>query len=343
MRKVSLILLGFGNVGQAVARLILRKSLALEDQFQVRVKVNGIATGRHGRAVDPRGLDLEAALNLAQQGKSLDALSYQKAPLDNCEFIRTCPADAVFETTPVNHQTGQPAIDHLRAALVSGKHAVTANKGPVVHGFQELNNLAQQNGLRFLYESTVMDGAPIFSLIRAALPGAEVRGFHGILNSCTNLILERMESGDDFESAVDYAQQIGIAETDPTADVDGWDAAIKVAALSTAVLGVPLTPQQVRREGIGGISTQMMQAALDDGERWKLVCRATRTPDGVDASVQPQRVGPRSPLYSVNGTSSYVEFETDVLPGLGVLENDPSPETTAYGMLADLLNILRGV
>ena len=126
-------------------------------------------------------------------------------------------------------------------------HAVTANKGPVVHGYRELSELAAQRGRRFLFESAVMDGAPIFSLFRGPLPAAELRGFNGILNSTTNLILERMEQGRTFDEAVAYCQRAGLAETDPSADVDGWDAAIKVAALATVLMGVDLKPQQIER------------------------------------------------------------------------------------------------
>jgi homoserine dehydrogenase len=151
-----------------------------------------------------------------------------------------------------------------------------------------------------------------------------------------------MEEEKTFDEAVSYAQSIGITETDPSADIDGWDAAIKVCALSTVVMGIPLKPDQVEREGIRGITPQMLLEARSAGERWKLVCTARRENDGMVASVKPQRVRPSSPLFSINGTSSFVQFETDVLPGLGILEGDPSPDTTAYGLLADLINAVRG-
>jgi homoserine dehydrogenase len=151
-----------------------------------------------------------------------------------------------------------------------------------------------------------------------------------------------MTAGEDLEEAIDYARSIGIAESDPSADVDGWDAAIKVAALATVVMGCPLKPHQVDREGIRSIRPeQIAETRRQPGSRWKLVCRAERTEGGVTASVKPALVGPDSILYSIQGTSSYVQFETDVLPGLGIVENNPSPETTAYGLLADLINALR--
>jgi homoserine dehydrogenase len=341
MPNLNLALIGFGNVGRALLRLLIAKQDVLSSQYGITFTITGIATGRHGMAIDPAGLDVRRALELGDAGQSIDELSRLPAPASVLDFIRTCPADALFENSPVNHHTGQPAVEHLRLALEHGMHAITANKGPVVHAYRELTELAQQKGRRFLFESTVMDGAPIFSIFRGPLPAAELRGFLGILNSCTNLLLERMEEGQSFDEAVTYAQSIGIAETDPSADIDGWDAAIKVAALVTVLMGIPLKPQQVDREGIRGITSEMLAEARQAGERWKLVCKVQRTGEVVSARVKPQRVSPLSPLYSISGTSSYVQFEMDVLPGLGIVESNPGPETTAYGLLADLINAVR--
>jgi homoserine dehydrogenase len=150
-----------------------------------------------------------------------------------------------------------------------------------------------------------------------------------------------MESGEDFNQAVAYAQEIGIAETDPSGDVDGWDAAIKVAALVTVLMGISLKPMDVARTGIGEIKPQDIQHARDQGKRWKLVCSAEREGDGVRAAVEPQMVPPNSPLFLVDGTTSIVQFETDVLGSLSVMETDPGPHTTAYGLLADFINAVR--
>jgi len=335
-----LCLVGFGNVGQAFARLLLKKERELANRYDISVTVTGIITGTHGQMINPEGLDLQAALEIAERGGKLNDPSGSEAPNETNAFITSCPADVMFETTPVNPQTGQPALAHIQTALKKGMHVVTANKGPVVHGYQMLTALAQQKGVRFLFESAVMDGAPVFALFRQPLVGADLISFKGILNSCTNLLLEMMAAGKTLDEAITYGQSIGITETDPSNDVDGWDAAIKVAALVTVLMGVPLTPQEVDRTGIRGITRQMIETAAAADERWKLVCSAERVDGAVITRVAPERVGPDSPLYSVNGTSSYCQFKLDVLPGLGILESDPGPETTAYGLLADFLNIL---
>jgi homoserine dehydrogenase len=338
MAHYNLVFVGFGNVGQAFARLLLRKKNDLNVLNGLTFDVTGIVTQQHGKAIDPGGIDLERALAVIANNGTLSTQSTRPLPATVSDFIRACPGQVLFENTPVNHLTGQPAIEHLRTALSAGMHVVTANKGPVVHAFRELTNLAAAKGLHFMYESTVMDGAPIFSLFRHALPAVNLLGFKGILNSCTNLILGLMEQGETFEQAVAYAQSIGIAETDPSADVDGWDAAIKVAALVTVLMGVPLKPQEVDRQGIRKITLDKILDAQQSGKRWKLVCSAQLQGEGVTSRVAPEMVTPDSPLFTINGTSSYIQFETDVLPGLGIVESNPGPETTAYGLLADFIN-----
>jgi homoserine dehydrogenase len=340
MSHYNLALLGFGNVGRALARLLWRKQAELQACYDITFSVTGIATGRHGAAVNPAGLDYIRAAELVEAGESLAVLS--TIPIrDNFDFLRTCAAEVLFENTPVNHLTGQPAIEHLHLALELGMHAVTANKGPVVHAYRELTEFARSKHKKFLFESTVMDGAPIFSLFRSALPAAQLLGFRGILNSTTNLILGRMESGESFDQAVKYAQSAGLAETDPAADVDGWDAAIKVAALISVLMDIPYTPQQVDRTGIRAITPAMLAEAKVEGKRWKLVCTGEREGNQAKGRVAPELVPTSSTLYSVEGSSSIVEFHTDTLTSLSIVEGNPGPDTTAYGLLADFVNAVR--
>lgn len=340
MPHYKLAFLGFGNVGQALTKLLLNKSQELIDLYGITYRVVGIATGHHGIAIQNEGLDLEQALKLAAAKMDISPLSAWPIH-DNDEFIASCGGDILFENSPVNYQNGQPAIHHLRSAIRNGMHAITANKGPVVHAYRELSELARQHGRRFYFESTVMDGAPIFSLFRAALPGAKLISFRGVLNSTTNMILSRMESGESFEEAVHYTQQIGIAETDPSGDIDGWDAAIKVAALVSVLMGIPLTPAQVDRTGIRHITPGDVQAAITAGQRYKLVCSAEKSGETVLAQVKPELVPASSPLYAVEGTSSIILFNTDVLGPLSIIEENPGPDTTAYGLFADFLNSVR--
>ena len=342
--RLNVALLGLGNVGRALAELLTIKAGALRDTYDLDVHVVGVSTGRHGRVVKPAGLDLADVLQTVGAGGSLEGLAGVQTTADNDAFLAECPADLIFESIPTNPESGQPALACARSALSRGVHYVTANKGPVAFGYRELRALAAQNGAGFFFESTVMDGAPVLSVGREGLPAARIDRIRGIFNSTTNYILTRMEDdGLTFDEALSAAQGIGIAETDPTLDIDGWDASIKTVILANVLMGADLRPADVRRQGIRGLALEEVQAAGDAGRRIRLICEAVRTSGGgVQATVRPEHVPASDILASIKGTTSIVDFETDVLPRLTIVENDPGPTTTAYGMLADMINIARG-
>ncbi|MBW1903169.1 MAG: homoserine dehydrogenase [Deltaproteobacteria bacterium] len=272
-----------------------------------------------------------------EKGGSLNELSVSTAPEDTAEFIRICGADVMFETTPVSYKDGQPAINHIEAALQNGMHAVTANKGPVVHAFRWLSSMATNKGLKFFFESTVMDGAPVFSVFRE-LPAVNVTAIYGVLNSTTNLIITRMEDGNSFDEALQHAKDIGIVETDPTGDLEGWDAAVKISAMITVLMDYPFTPDLVDRTGITGITAEMIADAKAQNKRYKLVAHAWTEGTEVKAKVAPKLIGTDSMLYNVRGTTSFAQFESDVLGKLSIVEDDPGIRNTAYGLLADFIN-----
>jgi len=333
MAHYKLAFLGFGNVGKSFARLLLSKQTELHNLYALTYSITGIATASHGMAVDLDGIDLLRAL----KANEYQDFCKTTPPTSVEEWIDACEADVLFETTPVNYTTGQPAANYLRAALERGMHAITANKGPVVHAYQELKQIAASQGRYFLFESTVLDGAPIFSLFQRALPAAQLISFQGILNSTTNLILTKMGQGDEFNQAVKYCQNIGIAETDPSGDIDGWDAAVKVAALVTVLMGIPIKPSEVQRQGIRDITGQQVLQAAQEGKRWKLICSGEKQGKSVHAKVQPELVGVESLFYNIMGTSSLIQFRTDVLGQFSIIETDPGPDTTAYGLLSDFI------
>jgi homoserine dehydrogenase len=297
-------------------------------------RITGVASRRLGWLTAQDGFRVEKLL-------AADFTGAQVAG-DLQTWLRAAKADALFEVSSLNATTGQPAIAHIRAALEAGAHAISANKGPVVHACRELSDLAASKGLRFLFESAVMDGVPIFSLFRETLPAIEVRGFRGVLNSTTNVVLEGMEAGMTFEESVRQAQALGVAESDPTDDIEGVDAAVKVVALANVLMNAGLKLDDVSRQGIRGITAEQLRKARASGEAWKLVCSARRAEDGrVVASVAPQRFKLSDPLALVKGTSSVISFETDVFPELIITEQNPGLEATAYGLLADFLTAVR--
>jgi len=290
-----------------------------------------------GWIADREGLDSAALLDSKSDSAPGAWPTGVSAPNSNVrDWLAAARADVLFEATSLNVENGQPAVDHIRAALEHGAHAITANKGPIVHAYRELRDLADARGKRFLFESTVMDGVPIFSLFDQ-LPTIHLHGFHGILNSTTNVILGEMEQGLSFEDALKKAQALGVAETDATHDIDGWDAAVKTAALINVLMDVPVRLDQIARDGIRDLTPQALRTAKRDGWAFKLVCRARRTENGVEASVCPEKVQSTQPMARITGTSSHIYFETDIFPGLAITEENPGLYATAYGMLADFL------
>ena len=341
----KLAFIGFGNVARALVRLLERKRDPLKQEHDITYSITGIATGRHGFAVNPNGLDIQKALELVESGKSINPLSTFQVN-DSLAVIEHSQANVMFENSPVNYDTGQPAIDHAKAALNANMHVSTANKGTVVHAFQELTALANSKNKKFMFESTVLGGTPVFSTFREAMPLAELISFKGIINATTNIILSRMEDGESFDAAVKYCQSVGVAETDPSGDVDGWDASIKVAALATVLMNTPLKPQDVERKGIREITLEMVKQAKADGKRWKLVASAERAGDQIKARVAPELVDSSSPLYGMMGSSTGLTFRTDVLPDYSVTVSEREgmkggPEETAYGLFADFINAVR--
>jgi homoserine dehydrogenase len=335
MRMVRMAFLGCGNVGRALAVLLEQKRVELADRYGVSWKLTGVASRSLGWVAAPDGLDGQAV----GQGQA-DRLA-GSACTDLESWLECSQAEVLFEMTSLNPASGQPALEYLRNALECEVHVVTANKGPVVYGYHQLSQLADAKRRRFLFESTVMDGAPVFSLFRQALPAARLLRFRGVLNSTTNFVLGEIETGLTLEAAVQRAQDMGIAETDPSADLDGWDATVKVCALATVLMDSPLLPDQVQRTGIRGLEPERIRAARREGRPFKLACQAERGQAGLQAWVAPEQVAADDPLFGVRGTSSLLHVETDVLSGLTIVEHDPGPHTTAYGMLADFLEIVR--
>lgn len=333
MKQYRLCFLGFGNVGRALARLLVAKSAELRESYEIEWEITGVATRRLGWRAGDGGLDVAKLLS----GKD------ETAPASGLdEWLAKARPDVLFETTSLDPESGQPAIDYLKASLQAGAHTITANKAPIVYAYDELNAIAIAKGKRFLFESTVLDSAPVFSLFRETLPAVKVRAFTGVFNSTTNVILETMEAGRSFAEGVKTAQELGVSETDPSHDVDGWDSIMKICAIARVILKAPLLPAGVRREGIRGLDPATLQAARAEGKPFKLLSRATVNEDGsVTASVRPEQIAIGDPLGSVRGTSLAIHFELDTIPGLTIVSHRPGLQSTAYGLLADCLNALR--
>ncbi|HKG14038.1 MAG TPA: hypothetical protein VKB12_11880 [Pyrinomonadaceae bacterium] len=335
MKIFNLCLLGYGNVGRALVRLLVEKTEELREEFGIGWRVTGVATRRMGRLAAPEGFNVEELLS--------GEISRRVSPPSNVnEWLAYARCDVLFETTSLEPLTGEPAVTHVRAGLEQGAHVVTANKGTIVHAYEELSELARSRGLRFMFEATVADCLPVFSTFRESMPTARVLAFSGVLNSTTTLILEEMAAGGAYDDGVRRAQSLGVTETDPAHDVDGWDAAVKVCAVANVLMRAGLRLEDVSREGIRGLSVEDVRAARAAGEPFKLIASCTRDENGrLEARVRPERVARSHPFASITGTTLAINFELDVLPGLTLVAHAPDLKSTSYGMLADFVNAVR--
>ncbi len=336
-----IVLLGFGNVGQEFARLLLERRSELRRERGLEASVAAILTGRHGRIEAASGIDLRKALRLAEGGRSIESCG-RPIREETVPFLRRVRADLVVELTPLRIREAQPAVDHIRAALSSGKHVITANKGPVVYHYPQLRALARRKHVGFRYEGTVMDGAPVFNLFQETLRGAHMESFEGILNSTSNFILSEIEAGRSYEDGVEAARRLGFLETDPSMDLEGWDAATKACLIANVLMGGRLRPETVPRQGIAGISTARVQGARALGRRVKQVARGSKSDDEVQVSVTVEELPLDHPLAAIEGTSNALLARTDMLKELLISERNPGLRQTAFAVYSDLIAIHKG-
>jgi homoserine dehydrogenase len=333
---LRLALVGFGNVGRRFVELLGGAYGGILGRAGVEPLVTGIATARHGSAIDERGWTPERCLRC----RSLDTLHKGKRISSTLDFIRRVPADVLLELTTLNPRTGQPAVGHVRAGLDRGLHVVTANKGPAAVALRQLRELANRKKRAFLFEGAVMDGTPVFNLVARCLPGVRVLGFRGVLNTTSSRILSAMEQGRSFDEALAEMQDAGIAEADPGNDVDGWDAAAKGCAIANALMDADTRPARVNRTGIAEVAPDDVLGALRMRKRIRLVVRGERDGPRVHVSVAPEAL-PLDDVLVAADQDGVLILETDLMGEIGILEGPSGIDQTAYALLSDLMTIVR--
>jgi homoserine dehydrogenase len=331
-----LALIGFGNVGHALVELLVEREAQLAS-MGIEYAIVGLATRRLGFLTDASGLDGRALVDGVQQTRTAD---FDSASVGS--WLEECRADVLFELSSLEPFTGEPATSHIAAALSRGIHVVTANKGPLVHDYARLEALAQDHGVRFRFEAATADSVPVYSTFRETLPLSRVAGLRGVLNSTTSVILEAMESGSSLEEGVRGAQALGITETDPSNDIDGIDAAVKLVAIANVLMGAELTLDAVERVGIRGVGSDDLRAARAAGENIRLVGRIDVVDGRVRAQVSPERLGAGDPLnLDALSLALHFEFAPGLLPALTLVGHRLDPPSTAYGALCDFISIAR--
>ncbi len=343
--ELALVLVGFGNVARRFVRLLDE----VTDRLEFSWRVVAISTRYHGSVVDVEGVDLSRALAMVETSQSLDRLDPAPRERSGIDVIRQI-ADALaddaaegrlvcVETTVLDIDRGEPAVSHVRAALEGQAHVITANKGPAAFAYHELEAVAESVNRVFFFEGAVMDGVPVFNMVRECMPAVTIEGFRGVINATTNYILSELERGKEFDQALAEMQARGIAEANPSYDLDGWDAAAKTAALVNVLMGSAMTPHHVMRTGIAEVSGTDAREALGRGRRIKLVASATRQGGKVKARVEPEVLDRHDPLSGLDDLDNALYLNTDLLGQVGIVQRSGGLTQTAYALLSDLAKI----
>lgn len=341
--KIALI--GFGTVGQGLAEILLNKEDYLRQSLGFEAQIVAVCTLSKGSLYHPDGLNTEMLLDVIHNTGTfadyLDTPGLERG-WDALQIIRGSNADTIVEISYTDIETGQPAIDYCQAAFDSGKHVVTANKGPVALAYSELSALAQANGVRWCVEGTVMSGTPALRMPLATLAGSEIMAVRGILNGTTNYILTEMEAGLDYDTALKQAQELGYAEADPTADVEGHDALSKVLIIANILMDVPLTKADVACQGISHLTPDDIKQAQAESKRWKLIGSVKQEAGWITAEVSPQKLPISDPLANVTGAMNAITYETNLMGPVTLVGAGAGSIETGYSLLIDLINIERG-
>lgn len=340
MTEYKIALVGFGGVNRGLAQLVAERNACWQASLGFSLKIVGVSDIFLGSIVNRDGLDAAQLVALPAEKGAFAKLHGGTAEAFTETVIKQSGADIVAEATFTNPVDGEPATTFCRWALQSGIHVVTTNKGPIALHGSELKALALRNNVAFEYEGSVMSGTPVIRLARQALAGAEVQAFEGILNGTSNYVLTRMQEGLSFAAAVAQAQQLGYAEADPSADVDGYDVRLKVVILANELLNAQLQISDVACSGISNISAEDIATASRNGQCWKLIGAAQRQADGsVQASAAARLLPLSHPLAGISGATNAVSFTTELVGAVTVSGPGAGKIETAFALLSDIVAI----
>jgi homoserine dehydrogenase len=338
--NIRLALTGFGSVGKGFAELLQQFGEQYEREYGARLVLTGVAD-RGGAVVNPEGLDPTVLLEAKQRYLTVSGAHLGEPGLEGREFLQKTQANVLLEAASTNFEDAEPGWGYAREALGLGMDVVLASKGSLVLHYQELMEMARKQDARVLFSGAVGAPLPILELADRALIGAGLQGFEAILNGTSNQVLEAMSEGSTYEEGVTIAQEIGVAETDPTLDVDGWDAAAKAVILANALFGVHVGLQDVAREGIREVTASELKEAARDGSRIKLIVRMSKTAGGVQASVGPEKRSQLDVLGRLRGIELGIVFKTKLLGDVTSTIQDAGGVPTALTVVRDVFNLAR--
>lgn len=336
MKECKIIIMGFGSVGQGIANAISLKKAMIKEKYDVELKVVAAADSSTS-AICQDGLDEKLLVDVKKNKGKLSAYPDCGNNMSGLDVLDAVEYDLLMEATPTNIETAEPALSLTLKAFEQRKDVVTSNKGHLALKFSEVSQAAEKNGVEFKYEASVGGAMPIINFTRETLSSCGIKSIIGILNGTTNYILSRMTSeGSSYDITLKESQELGIAETDPTADVEGIDAACKTVILANSLLGIDATYSDVTVEGISNITSQAIELAKKDGYLIKLIAEVSK--DNLKVSPRLVKMGSS---YDVSGTLNMATIKTDLAGEVTVMGLGAGSLETASAMLTDVISILR--
>lgn len=336
MIECKICIMGFGSVGQGIVNAIALKKESFKKQYGIDLKIVAVADSSSSAILDS-GLDEKTLIEVKEKNGNLSRYPMVGSSLNGLDILEDLDYDCLMDVTPTNIETGEPARSLTLKAFSDGKDVVTSNKGHLAVNFKEIINAAEENNVEFKYEATVGGAMPIINFAKETLGSCEIESIIGILNGTTNYILSRMTSeGTSYLNTLNESQELGIAETDPTQDVEGIDAACKTVILANSLLGIEATYSDVHVEGISQITSEAISLAKKDGYLIKLIGEISK--EGL--KVSPRLVKQGSP-YDLSGTLNMATIKTDLAGDISVIGKGAGSLETASAMLTDLINIIK--
>ncbi len=331
---MKLIVLGFGNVGQGLAELLLEKKHEINRTFGLRLDVVAVVDSK-GYALFESGLNLSELLYAKKRyGTVAKHEKWGSNELDAINIIEGFDADILVEMTPTNIINGEPGMSYIKSAFSTNKHVVSTNKGPFALDYKGLIIKARQKGLNIKISGTVGGATPMIDFAKKCIITNNILGIEGILNGTTNHILTKMHmEGQRFEDALVDAQKMGIAEADPSYDIEGIDAACKLTILANSIMSRYVTIHDVETRGIGDITPAQILDAKNRGMAIKLICAI-----GEKISVKPMEVPLNSPLC-VHGTLNVIRYSTELAGDFFLIGAGAGGKETATAVLRDIIDI----
>ncbi len=341
MESTKIVLCGLGGVGKELVQLLADRGTEIEKKYGLRfVLTAAVDIGGAATTTGDNGLPAAELLAHLRRGKAVENFGEFGQPgLTGAEAIQRVSANVLVEATPTNLTDGEPGKTHIFTAVEKGMDVVSANKGPVVLFYKELHELAQKNNCRLHISAATAAALPTLDVARVCLAGTRVLSVEGILNGTTNYVLSRMkEQGCSYDVALKSAQELGIAETDPSYDVEGKDTAIKMVLISNRIFGMSSGIKDIKVKGITKIGLEDISRATKDDKVIKLIGSVELVDGEVQLSVAPKLLDKDHPLASVNGSEKAISYMTDTMDRITVMGGKSSPVGAAAALLKDLIN-----